>query len=99
MVRPVGYTARKRLTNRESSDHGGYVMAVAEQGQMVRTEFWSHDAEEAKEAYVEVGPDEHDPVRLARHTFVDGHGSVASFYLDREDAIRLAHRILGSIAR
>lgn len=68
--------------------------------QRISVEFWpmADDAvlPEAKLAELEVERDETNPDRIALHTFVDDRGSVTSYYVDRDSAIRLAHALLGA---
>lgn len=51
---------------------------------------------EAKQVVLEAERGEdHDEISL--HTFIDGRGSMCSFYLSRENAIRLASDILRAV--
>ena len=64
----------------------------------VKALFWSGTDGEAEyenaAADLELERDEDNPSMIALHTFVDGRGSVTSYYIDREQAIRLAHALL-----
>lgn len=63
----------------------------------IKAEFWGQEVEEGKLADVEIERDENDAGRIALHTFVDGHGSVTSYYFDREAALVLARNILNAV--
>lgn len=67
--------------------------------QRIRTEFWSDtvgDADyEGVTAFVEVEREDDEP-RVALRTFVDGRGSVTSYYLSRDDAVALARDLLSA---
>lgn len=64
----------------------------------VKAEFWPMDSDSAVIAELEVGRDEYDAGRVALHTFIDGQGSKASYYIDREAAIVLARNVLDACA-
>lgn len=64
----------------------------------VWAEFWPDDAAAGVRATVEVTRDEYDPGKVAISTYVDGRGSVTSYYLDREAAISLARELLSAAA-
>lgn len=66
--------------------------------QQVPAALWTEGLEsyEDKPVLLEVEWDE-DPNRISFHTFIDGQGSMCSFYLNREDAIRLAASLLRTI--
>lgn len=67
----------------------------------IRTEFWgmTDDTEDGVTAFIEAIPDENgEPGRVAIHTFINGEGSKASYYLDREAAICLARDILTAVS-
>jgi len=64
----------------------------------VKVEFWPLDSDSAVIADLEVERDDYDAGRVALHTFIDGQGSKASYYLDREAAIVLARNILDACA-
>ena len=75
------------------------------QAQRVAVEWWDEKAVDDQVstykgvlASLEVEADEGRPGRVAIHTFVDGNGSLSSFYLDRESALSLARDILKTIA-
>lgn len=64
----------------------------------IKAEFWGEsDTETARIADVEIERDENDAGRVALYTFVDGRGSVTSYYLDREAALVLARNILNAV--
>lgn len=53
------------------------------------------DFDEDLEGYpVNVEVERTEPNEIALHTFIDGEGSRASFYVDRETAIDLASHLL-----
>jgi hypothetical protein len=64
----------------------------------VKVEFWPGDSESAQIAMLEVERDEYDAGAIGLHTFVDGHGSVTSYVLDREAAIVLARNLLDAVS-
>ena len=65
-------------------------------------EFWpmtDRDAvPEPLQANLEVERDDGGPGRVVIHTYVNGEGSLTSYYLDREAAIEMARDILGAVA-
>lgn len=69
----------------------------------VRTEWWpplgcdnAEETDTGRPAYLDVERDEGDPSRIAMHTMVDCGGSLSSYYIDREQAVALAHALLGA---
>jgi len=76
-------------------------MSIIEDTDRVRAEWWNgtSDAlgEEPGRVYLEVERDESGPGRVSVHTMVNGEGSRASYYLDRESAIELAAQILNIV--
>lgn len=73
--------------------------------QTLRAEWWpprdgddvllaEDSLDEGRLASLEVERDGSDSNRVAIHTFADGRGSLSSYYLDREEARRLAVRLL-----
>lgn len=67
----------------------------------VPTRLWVEDITEAGDvqdvtAHVEI--EQTEPNEYALHTFVDGKGSLVSFYFDRESVLSLAARILKEAA-
>jgi hypothetical protein len=77
---------------------------LMETTQTVRAEWWPPAGDEVQPAEdslgvgriasLEVERDEDDTNRVAIHTFAAGRGSLSSYYLDREEARRLALRLL-----
>jgi hypothetical protein len=49
------------------------------------------------DAYLDVESDDGGPGRVAIHTFIDGRGSMVSYYLDREAAIQFARMLLQAV--
>lgn len=56
------------------------------------------DLDGPKRVDLEVERDELEPGKVAIHTMTSGTGSHASYYLDREAAIRFAGEILRAVA-
>lgn len=66
----------------------------------ITAEFWSgtdgNAEHEGTRVDLEIERDEGDSSRVSIHTFLNGEGSITSYYVDREHAIRLAHALLGA---
>lgn len=72
---------------------------VETQTNRIRAEFWPMNEDDGTTAFIEAIPDENgEPGRVSIHTFVNGEGSVTSYYLDREAAICLARDILAAVS-
>lgn len=76
-------------------------MSTIEDADRIRAEWWNSASDELEEfpgrVYLQVECDESGPGRVSVHTMVDGAGSKASYYLDRESAIELAAQILNIV--